>query len=116
LTCASLGHDPDDLLFSISSGFGATLAAMGYDDASMAGRAASCWRAMSFVASGRAGELASLKAHAHKKSGKPWRDTEGRTLYRGALFMGPNAHRLFWWSGEHPEFVGVAGHDDAPPL
>jgi hypothetical protein len=30
----------------------------------------------------------------------------------------PNAHRIFWWTGsEEPiEFVGIAGHDDPPPM
>jgi hypothetical protein len=113
------GETDEQLDFKVSEGFVDTLLAMSYDREESSAHAASCWRAMAFIAAGRAGDLSSLEAHPHRQGSggaPPIRDHHGRTLYRGAVFMGPNAHRLFWWSGDIPEFVGVAGHDDDPPI
>jgi hypothetical protein len=113
------GGDVNDLDFRVADGFSETLVRMGYNTPAESAHVASCWRAMAYIAARRAGDLGSLEAHAHKKGGAgapPVKDDEGRVLYRGAVFMGSNAHRLFWWAGDVPEFVGVAGHDDKPPV
>lgn len=116
---ASLGGDPADLRFRMASAFSTTLRARGY--ASTAGRTTTCFRTVALIAAGRAAELSGLEAHPHRAGSggndPPVRDRKGRLLYRGYLARSsPDAHRLFWWSGEEPEFVGIAGHDDAPPI
>lgn len=114
------GGDPHELRLRVSRHFTATLKSLAYDNRCNAARAMSCWRAMGYVAAGRAADLASLEAHHHHEGsgggGKAVRDRHGRALYRGWLFQGPDAHRLFWWGGETPEFLGVTGHDDPPPI
>jgi hypothetical protein len=107
------------LSYAISDTFVASLEAKTYG--SSPGRLAACFRAMAFIAAGRAGALTSLKAHAqHEKEGggsRPLRDARGRTLYRGYLANNtPNAHRIVWWGGAKPEFVAVLGHDESPPI
>lgn len=114
-----LGLDPPPLRFKVAPGFRDTLIGMGYR--STPGRAATCWRTMAMIAAGRAGDLTGLAAHPHRSGdggdAPAVKDKAGRILYRGYLAQSsPNAHRIFWWSGRDPEFVGVAGHDDAPPL
>lgn len=104
----------------ISSTFTATLRAFQYDHPGNNGRAASCFEAMVRVLANRPGDLASIDTHPHRTStggnAPAVTDALGRTLYRGKIFKGPNAHRLFWWGGTSPEFVGIAGHDDDPPI
>jgi hypothetical protein len=105
--------------FSIGPNFSTSLHAMGYHHAS--GRATTCFRAMALIAAGRTAELSGLEAHPQRtgpNGNDPYRrDDAGRMLYRGYLAnKSPGAHRLFWWSGEEPEFVGIAYHDDEPPL
>jgi hypothetical protein len=106
--------------FGISAGFASTLRAMNYDVVGNRGRLLTCLRAMAMIAACRAAEVSGLEAHFHKvkaAGGEPLRDSSGRRLYRGYLAQhSPNAHRLFWWEGAKPEFLGIAGHDDPPPL
>lgn len=120
LVWSLLGGDPEELRFRISDGFATSLQRLSYENQGSSGRAMGCWRAMAYVAAGRAAELASLQAHHHHEGsgggGKAVRNRDGRALYRGWLFQGPDAHRLFWWGGDTPEFLGVTGHDNPPPI
>lgn len=116
---ATLGVDPAALRFTVAEGFVASVRAMGYERD--AGRARTCIRAMTLIASGRAGEITGLNAHAvhvgDDGTGPTLRDHRGRTLQRGYLARhSPDAHRLHWWNGETPEFVAVGGHDDPIPV
>jgi hypothetical protein len=111
--------DEAELTFDVADGFGATVQRLGYGG--QPGRARSCWRAMALVASGSQASTQSLQAHTHKTGSggdaPPVTDSNGRQLWRGYLALNsPDAHRLFWWGGPRPEFLGVAGHDDPPPL
>ncbi len=123
LTCywlSEAGGVHEDLEFKIGDRCVESMRGLGYDGPGQAARARGCLRAMAFVAAGRPDELRSLEAHPYHTaagSGAPrFRDSAGRVLYRGWLFQGPDAHRLYWWGGECVEIVGVAGHDDPPPL
>jgi hypothetical protein len=110
----SPGVDLGELRFALAEGFVASLEQMHY--AADHGRARTCWRTMALIAAGKAGELSGLDAHAVRSTkgaaAEPVTDGGGRTLMRGSLATSANAHRLHWWSGDTPEFVSVAGHDD----
>jgi hypothetical protein len=113
------GIDPSHLGFRIGQGFVGSVRRMNYPRED--GRARTCWRAMASVAAGLVAEMSALNAHPQRIDEGPQSDrvtdASGRTLMRGHLALGsPNAHRLYWWNGTTPEFVGVAGHDDPPPL
>ena len=113
----SQGVDLGELRFALADGFVASLEQMHY--AVDHGRARTCWRTMALIAAGKTGELGGLDAHAVRRTkgpgADPITDGGGRTLMRGCLATSANAHRLHWWSGNTPEFVGVAGHDDPIP-
>lgn len=113
------GIDSSQLQFTIGDGFVGSVIRMNY--AREDGRARTCWRAMASIAAGRVAEVTALNAHPQRinegPGAEPVTDVAGRTLMRGHLALGsPNAHRLYWWNGATPEFVGVAGHDDPPPI
>ena len=112
-----LGLEPSEMRFQISDGFVASLYTLSYDREG--GRAGTCWRAMSLVASGRAADAVGLNAHPVRRdaggNADPITDPAGRTLMRGYLAQhSPSAHRLHWWGGPTPEFVSVNRHDDLP--
>lgn len=116
---AELGGEARELAFEVGDAFCASLRCMNYER--QPGRAATCWRTMAFVAAGRESELQSLQAHPHRQGtgagARPVSDDVGRVLMRGYLAQkSPNAHRVFWWSGASPEFVGIGGHDSGPPV
>lgn len=104
----------------VNDAFCSTLLRLQYDKRANAARTASCFRAVTSVLAGRPEDLAAIDAHPHRTSAggdaQPIADDQGRVLYRGKIYTGPNAHRLFWWGGPCPEFLGVAGHDEKPPL
>lgn len=106
--------------FDVSPKFVDSLRALGYGSTANAGRLSGCTRAAAFVASKRTMQLPSLKPHPFRKSiggsSLPVRRSDGEILYRGWLEDRPNAHRLYWWGGDKPELVGVASHDDKPPI
>ena len=114
---AVLGIESSDMRFRIGDGFVASLYALSYDREG--GRAGTCWRAMSSVASGRLAEASGLNSHPVRQdaggNADPVTDTAGRTLMRGYLAQhSPSAHRLHWWGGPTPEFVSVNRHDELP--
>lgn len=112
-----LREDPEKPEFRIGRDFVSSLKGMNYTHEP--GRAKTCWRAMAYIATGRAAEVGGLNAHPVKTgdgSGAPAiKDDAGRSLMRGYLAQhSANAHRLHWWAGARPEFVSVGGHDHMP--
>lgn len=112
-----LGEDTGGLKFSLGSDFVSSMERMNYarDEA----RATACWRAMSYIVTGRVAEAGGLSAHPTRISdnpGSPYRrDASGRTLMRGYLANDTaNANRIHWWTGRRAEFVAVGGHDFVP--
>jgi hypothetical protein len=109
------------LPYRLGQRFESSMMSLGYGTSGNSGRAHAVFHAIAMVASGRTTELQSLQAHLHRSgpsgSSPPVRRQNGDRLLRGYLALNsPNAHRLFWWEGDPVEFVGVAGHDSAPPL